>query len=224
MHLLFRVLLLLEIDRSPVCVILFLHQNMEKGLIASGNGLCDTRPMSKAFAVLSAIGADRVGIVDELSGIVVEVGGNVEESKMAVLGGDFSVMMLVSLDSGALRSLSDRVPEIEAKLSLKVGITPTRESTALRNGRPYSLESVSLDGQGILHAVSAILHRHGANIEELETSTGEAPLTGAPLFRLRATIVIGPEVKVGALRKDLAELEDKRGLDVSLTPLLSGRE
>ncbi|MDA8409097.1 MAG: amino acid-binding protein [Treponema sp.] len=180
--------------------------------------------MSRVFAVISAIGADRVGIVDELSGLISEAGGNVEESKMAVLGGDFSVMMLISLEQKALESLLSRIGEMEKGLGLKVGITPTKETALRADGRPYSLETVSLDGRGILHAVSAILHHHGVNIEELETSTEGAPLTGAPLFRLRASIVLGAGVHVAALRSELEALENARELDISLTPLVPSRD
>ena len=67
--------------------------------------------MGKAYAVFSAIGADRVGIVDDLSGLVSEGGGNIEESKMAVLGGEFAVMMLVSIEAEALDSLVAATPQ-----------------------------------------------------------------------------------------------------------------
>src|SRR5512142_2453462 len=99
--------------------------------------------MGKAYAVISAIGADRVGIVDDLSGIVSEGGGNIEESKMAVLGGDFAVMMLVSMEPEALDSLVARTGELESSLGLKIGVKRTREGSGAARGRPYSLETVS---------------------------------------------------------------------------------
>jgi glycine cleavage system transcriptional repressor len=175
--------------------------------------------MDKVYAVISAIGADRVGIVDDLSGMVSEAGCNIEESKMAVLGGEFAIMMLVSLEAAALKALASKAAEAEAALALKIGVVRTGAARALEGGRPYALETVSLDGRGIVHSVSAVLRRRGINIEELETSTESAPLTGAPLFRMRAQLVIGPEVPVAALRRELEELEAGQDLDVSLTPL-----
>jgi glycine cleavage system transcriptional repressor len=179
--------------------------------------------MAKAYAVFSAIGADRVGIVDDLSGIVSEGGGNIEESKMAVLGGEFAVMMLVSMETPALEALIERTGEIESRLGLKIGVKRTRESSAAERGRPYSLETVSLDGQGIVHSVSAVLRRYGINIEDLETRTDRAPLTGAPLFRMKADIVVGPDVAVGALRRELEELQATQDLDIVLMPLVPTR-
>jgi glycine cleavage system transcriptional repressor len=180
--------------------------------------------MGKAYAVFSAIGADRVGIVDDISALVSEAGGNIEESKMSVLGGEFAVMMLVSMEASALEALISRMEEIEARLSLKVGVKRTRESSPPERGRPYALETVSLDGQGIVHAVSAVLRRHGINIEELETRTDRAPLTGAPLFRMKANVVLGHGVAIGPLRRELEALQAVQDLDILLTPLVPTRQ
>jgi glycine cleavage system transcriptional repressor len=187
--------------------------------------------MAKAYAVFSAIGADRVGIVDDLSGLVSE--GNIEESKMAVLGGEFAAMMLVSIEAAALDALIARIPEIESSLGLKIGVKVTRAgarenareavSADSDRGRPYALETVSLDGKGIVHSVSAVLRKYGINIEDLETRTGLAPFTGAPLFRMKADIVVGPGVAVGALRRELEELQAAQDLDIVLTPLAPAR-
>ncbi len=179
--------------------------------------------MGKAFAVFSAIGADRVGIVDDISGVVSEGGGNIEESKMAVLGGEFAVMMLISMDAGALEALIARVGEFESRLSLKIGVVRTRETSQAERGRPYSLETVSLDGAGIVHSVSTVLRKYGINIEDLETRTERAPLTGAPLFRMTANVVLGPGVAIGALRRELEELQAEQDLDILLMPLVPTR-
>jgi glycine cleavage system transcriptional repressor len=142
---------------------------------------------------------------------------------MAVLGGEFAVMMLVSMDASALDDLVARTGEIESRLSLKIGVKITRESSASERGRPYALETVSLDGKGIVHTVSAVLRRYGINIEDLETRTERAPLTGAPLFRMKANIVLGPNVAIGALRRELEELQAAQDLDIVLMPLVPTR-
>jgi glycine cleavage system transcriptional repressor len=188
--------------------------------------------MGKEYAVFSAIGADRVGIVDDLSGMISEGGGNIEESKMAVLGGEFAVIMLVSMEGQALETLVARTAETESRLGLKIGVVRTKagsgdQGSAPRDlalkGRPYSLETVSLDGKGIVHSVSAVLRKYGINIEDLETRTDMAPLTGAPLFRMKANIVVGPSVAVSALRRELEELQAAQDLDIVLMPLVPSR-
>ena len=53
--------------------------------------------MSKVYLVVTAIGHDRRGTVEKITDVVVAHHANIEESKMARLGGEFAVIMLLSL-------------------------------------------------------------------------------------------------------------------------------
>ena len=180
--------------------------------------------MAKAYAVLTAIGSDRVGIVDDLSGSVTSAGCNIEESKMAVLGGEFAVIMLVSGPPGFLDTLTAGLPALGRTLDLRIESRPTREPSAGTSGRPYLLEAVSLDTPGIVHSVTAILRSHGINIEELSTDTAAAPWTGAPMFRLKAHLVVGPSVSLSRLKEDLSRLQNEHDLDIALKPVFPANE
>ena len=178
---------------------------------------------NQAFAVLTAIGPDRIGIVDDLSRLVASLGGNIEESKMAILGGEFAVIMLVSMAAPQLEILEGTLPGQEKALGLRMELRQTRQPEAARDGRPYTLETVSLDTPGIVLSVTAVLKAHGINIEELETLTQPAPWTGAPMFRMRATIILGPAVSIQQLKADLSLVEAERDLDITLRPAVPGQ-
>ncbi len=175
--------------------------------------------MAIGFVVLTAVGPDRVGIVDDISGLVTGAGCNIEESKMAVLGGEFALMMLVSGPTPSVDALAGSVASLGEKLGLSVGCKPTREPRAERKGRPYLLKAVSLDTPGIVHAVSAVIRRHSINIEDLETETVPAPWTGAPMFQLSALLVIGPSVALAGFKEDLQRLQREQDLDIVLKPV-----
>jgi glycine cleavage system transcriptional repressor len=177
--------------------------------------------MATGFVVLTAVGADRVGIVDDISGAVSAAGCNIEESKMAVLGGEFAVIMLVSGPAGSVDSIARSAPALGEKLGLLVGCHPTHEPMAEEKGRPYLLKAVSLDTPGIVHAVTAVLRRHEVNIEDLETETAAAPWTGAPMFRLTAHLVVGPSVSIGGLKNELAHLQQQLDVDIVLKPVFA---
>ncbi len=175
--------------------------------------------MDRAYVVLTAVGPDRLGIVDDLSTAASEAGCNIEESKMAVLGGEFAVIMLVSGGAAAIDTLCKSIPLIGEKLSLHVECRPTREPSAPDKGRPYLLEAIALDTPGIVQSVSAILRSHGINIEELETDTAAAPWTGAPMFRMKAQLLVGPSVSIARLKEDLFRLQEEHDLDIALKPV-----
>jgi glycine cleavage system transcriptional repressor len=177
--------------------------------------------MAKAFVVLTAIGADRVGIVDDLSGAVTGAGCNIEESKMAVLGGEFAVIMLASGAAGAVDTLCRALSGLGDRLALRIECRPTREPRSGEAGRPYLLEAVSLDTPGIVHSVTAVLRGHGINIEDLETDTAAAPWTGAPMFRMKAHLIVGPSVSIARLKEELARLQQEQDLDIALKPVFA---
>jgi hypothetical protein len=47
---------------------------------------------NEIFSVITVIGPDRLGIAEDIARLVTSQGGNIEESKMAVLGGDFAAI------------------------------------------------------------------------------------------------------------------------------------
>ena len=72
--------------------------------------------MPKTF-VLTLTGPDRIGFVDEVTGLLLERGGNVETSRMARLGGEFAVLMLVSMPTEQFPSLEGIIHEVAHYLS-----------------------------------------------------------------------------------------------------------
>jgi len=171
------------------------------------------------YFVFTAIGTDRVGIVDEIAAILEAENCNIEESRMAVLGTEFSVMLLASGGPGIVQTLEKDLPGIGKKLGLHVQIRPTRAPLESSEGRPYSIEAISLDAPGIMHAVTAVLRKAGTNIEEISTETTSAPWTGATMFQMRGTVIIPREVHVAELRDQLEKLEHQRDIDIVLKPL-----
>src|SRR5690349_484048 len=55
--------------------------------------------------VLTLTGPDRIGVVETVTRLLLERGGNVETSRMARLGGEFAILMLVSVPSEQLTSI-----------------------------------------------------------------------------------------------------------------------
>jgi glycine cleavage system transcriptional repressor len=174
------------------------------------------------YAVLSALGSDRVGIVDDITAILTERRCNVEESRMAILGGDFAVIMLVSGERGAINSLLPEFPKIGERLGLRL---EGRRTAAPRSegGLPYVIESVSLDTPGIVHSISALLRRENINIVDLETATVPAPLTGAPMFLMKLRIALPSGIRIASLKREVERLAEEQDLDIKLYPATTGK-
>ncbi len=170
-------------------------------------------------AILTAIGADRVGIVDDLTAVILEEKCNIEESRMAVLGGEFAVILLLSGEEEQVRQLLDRLPGRGQELGLHVSLKETVPPRTDPHSRPYRIETISLDTPGIVHGITSLLLKYRINIEDLETDTTAAPWTGAPMFLMRARIAVPTSVPISRLREDLEALEAQSNLDVKLVPI-----
>lgn len=169
-----------------------------------------------ATLVLTVLGDDRPGIVDRLSGLISQHGASWERSQMAHLGGKFAGIVEVAVPDAHATALQEALRSVGADGLLHV--TAERADTAaVPGGHRLTLELVGTDQPGLVHAVSAALAAVGANIEELATTTRDAPMAAEPLFEATAIVVLPPSVRVDDLRAQLEALAVHLMVDIELT-------
>src|SRR5262245_56349433 len=78
------------------------------------------------FVVLSALGPDRPGIVAEVTEHLTERGGNIEDSRMAVLGAEFGILLLVSGTADEIAAIQRDAGALAQKTGLGVVVRPTK--------------------------------------------------------------------------------------------------
>lgn len=164
--------------------------------------------------VISALGEDKPGIVKTVSKNILDCGGNIAESHMSVLGGEFALMILVTGEENVLTSIESRLSTLQDTLGLTVIAKRTRKSLTPKDGRPYKIEIISMDHPGIVHNVTDYLAQHNINVEELETDSYAAPHTGTPMFSLNIQIAIPGSMNVSEFRKNFSRFCDDLNLDV----------
>src|SRR5579871_6398305 len=112
--------------------------------------------MSTRYLVLSALGPDRPGLVAEVTHYVTERGGNIEDSRMAVLGGEFGVMMLVSGTGDEIARIGADREKLCASTGLDVTARDTKSPEEHRRSQsiPCVITCDAIDNPGIVRAVS----------------------------------------------------------------------
>lgn len=173
--------------------------------------------MKKHF-VISAIGKDRPGIVNDLSKVVLDSGCNIEDSRMTVLGGEFALILLISGPWNAVAKLESLVPSLQSRLELTVAAKYTEERQTRPNMVPYLVDVVSMDHPGIVHEVANFFASRDINIEEMGTWTYPAAHTGTPMFSMSLTVSIPADRHLGQLRDDFIRFCDDLNLDATLEP------
>jgi len=171
------------------------------------------------YLVISALGMDRPGIVNILSGSVLKSGCNIHDSRMAVLGGEFAVLMLISGNADAISSMETVISELEQAQGLT--ITTKRTGSPEKRGDliPYSIEVVSMDHPGIVHSVADFFASRDINIEEMYTGSNAAAHTGTAMFSMTMSISIPAESQVASLRDEFMEFCDSLNLDAVMEPI-----
>jgi glycine cleavage system transcriptional repressor len=172
----------------------------------------------KKYFVISALGKDRPGIVNQLSRIILDSGCNIEDSRMTVLGGEFALILMVSGHWGAITRLERQLPSAEKKLELTIQARHTEPRTDVKDMVPYTVDVVSMDHPGIVHDIAEFFAGRDINIEEMGTWTYPAAHTGTPMFALNLTVSIPSDVHIGRLRDEFTGFCDTLNLDATLEP------
>jgi glycine cleavage system transcriptional repressor len=116
---------------------------------------------------VTAVGADRPGIIARVTEVLYEHGGNLEDSSMTILGGHFAIMLLVEVDSDP-PALERDLADATRDLGLTVTVRPVGPGADSRPAT-HVLSVYGSDRPGIVHAVTAALAHAGVNVTDLTT-------------------------------------------------------
>jgi glycine cleavage system transcriptional repressor len=165
---------------------------------------------------VTAVGRDRPGIVAAITGVLLEFGGNVDDSQMSILHGQFAVMLIVSVPEGSdLDAISRRLHEVGTELDLG-GITVSEVSGLDRGPGPSHVLTVyGADRPGIVHDVAALLARHDVNITDLRTRRTGSP--DAPLYTMMMEVSV--PASASGLEEALGGLAGEKGVEAHLAEL-----
>ena len=170
----------------------------------------------KNYLVLTAVGPDRPGLVNEISSLVLASKANLEDSRMAILGGEFALLVLVSGDADAVAQVERGSHELGERLGLSVLTKPTSSPQASRDFLPYQIRVTGVDRPGIVQRVTGLLAGRGVNVASLESRLAFAPLSGTPMFILEAALQIPSALALADLRRELASACDEENWDFTL--------
>lgn len=173
----------------------------------------------KTYLVISALGEDHPGIVNQLSRVILEHGCNIEDSRMTVLGGEFAAMLLVEGRWNTLAKVENGLPELGRQLGMTIVSKRTSGRAAGGNLLPYAVDVVAMDHPGIVNNLAAFFAERSINIEDMATSTYAAAHTGTPMFSVHMTVGIPADLHIAGLREEFMDYCDGLNLDAVLEPI-----
>lgn len=164
---------------------------------------------------VTAVGADRPGIVAALTEALLEIGGNLEDCRAALLRGSFAIALLVAVpddvDADRVRAVLDPVA---GRLGLGLWTGPANPPVDEEDAGVACIVSVyGVDHPGIVHAVTTALAGEGANIRDLSARSVGRP----PIYTLAIEVDLAPGRDVASVRRALAPVAEANRVEVAVT-------
>jgi glycine cleavage system regulatory protein len=167
-----------------------------------------------ATLVLTVIGDDRAGLVNSLAEIVAAHGGNWGRSQLAEQAGKFAGLVTITVPDLGVTALTAALEPLSGLLD--VTVQRADDITRAHEGRTFRLQLVGGDRPGIVAEITGVLTRHRVNIDFLQTSIREAPMSGGQLFEATAELTVPSDADPDAVRAELETLADELMVDLQL--------
>jgi len=161
--------------------------------------------------VITAIGEDRTGIVDELTEALLNTHLNIEDSRMSVLGGEFVVMLLVTGSAASINAIEQNKEALADSLNLNLLIktTSSRVNTEADEG---------MDNPGIVHKLARYLSHKHINIVNMQTQSRHAAHTGTPIFSVNMQVDIPANEEISKIESEFSDICDELSMDAAFAP------
>jgi glycine cleavage system transcriptional repressor len=172
------------------------------------------------FAV-SVVGRDRPGIAAAVSEVLLEHGGNIEDSQMTILRGHFTIMLIVSIaDEVDAERLQSDLGFVRERLGLEaVVVNEVTEMEPAAHALATHIVSVyGVDHPGIVHAVTSSLARQQVNITDLTTRLISAR-GGEPLYAMMLEVILPSGLSVEKVEESLREVREREGVELTIREL-----
>lgn len=177
--------------------------------------------MANTHLILTVIGDDRPGLVEELATAISTHGGNWLEASMAQLSGKFAGIVEVAVPAAEAAELKTTLSGLKGlKVSVETAAVRKSALTSVANARRLSLSLVGHDRIGIVKEVSQVLASHAVNVEDLQTRTSSAPMSAEILFHCEAELTTAPDFNARELKAALEKLSDDLMVEIRLGEML----
>ncbi|MDX6645300.1 MAG: glycine cleavage system transcriptional repressor [Miltoncostaeaceae bacterium] len=162
---------------------------------------------------ITAIGADRPGIVAGLTEALLALEGNLEDCRAALLRGSFAMVMVVAvpdrIDSTACQAALSPVAD---RLGLRLWVGPAEPPAPHAAGELLVISVYGADHPGIVHGVAAALAERGANIVDLSSRTVGDP----PLYVLGIEAELPPEASPAEVERALRAVAARNRVELHI--------
>lgn len=177
--------------------------------------------------IITGVGKDKPGIVAGLTHLLSDCGGNIEDSTMTLLAGEFAMILIVSLpDDVAYQRLAAQLPNIEQTLQISLSVQPARDILAedilSEEQRAQAQQSVMISVAGIDHTgitaqVTQLLADQHVNISDLNAQ--RIPGEHGPVYIMMIEAQLPVALSAEGLQAFLVPLASTLAVEIRVNPI-----
>ena len=164
--------------------------------------------------VVSVSGVDRPGIISEVTGVLAELEGTLEDSSLVVLRGVLNWSVVVTAPT-TITNLEAALADV-TRDGLQVSVMPASEEQSDARGNSFTLSAhggsfvSGAERADIVSSLTAVLAAHDGNVVDLTTSSGADSDLVVAALKLPIT------VNLAQLELDLDAAAARLGVEASL--------
>ncbi len=174
--------------------------------------------MEKLLAV-TVIGADRTGLVRDVTKAISSAGGSIMQSRMTTLGREFAMVALVSANWHAIKKVQEALSTLATSSDLTISFRATEQRKGRTPAAPYNVDIVAMDQEGIVAGLAGFFAARNIEIADLNTRQYNAAHTGAAMFSVQMAINIPAGLHLATLRDEFHEYCEEQNLDAIIEPI-----
>ena len=165
----------------------------------------------KSF-LISVLGNDKHGLLDNLSEIIITNDGDWIESRMSIFEGKFAGILKVNVASKNATQLKKEL--LNNSLGLQIACEEI-VSVKKTDFMTYNIELIGQNHVGIINKLTHVIADDlDANIEELETEIIDASMSGEQLFKAEITIHLPIFIDERLVKDKLEQIADEMMVEI----------
>lgn len=161
---------------------------------------------SEHYLVITALGKDRPGIINAITHEVSHCGCNIEDSRFALLGENFTFIMLLSGSWDSIAQIELALPKIGTELDLLIVMKRTPGIERPATATTIRIQVEVKDSPGLIQRFTRLFDPRETNIAELVSKTSFDKLDNHAKLHIMMAIHAATNANLDLIKKDFYEL------------------
>ncbi len=168
---------------------------------------------------ITALGNNQINFISEILPAIRDCNCNILEIRSSHLSQSTAAYLLIQGNWNQIAKLENTLDIIQKRLDIKIQTLRPDNKDKTKDWLPYSLETISLDRDNIIEAITNFLFEREIDIEEIHGSSYQAPYTHSSAFTTKFVVLVPPQLQLLTLREEFLDFCDQLNIDAILEPV-----